>query len=618
MTREKSTWEPTAKTQELSKFLYRAPEPIHIIPFILLFSLLCGLLIEPGAEGLTYGLLLIGIPAFLSAWSSTIFVRAFGGKFYFRRSFLTSFIGVLFIGCVLLGGLLVRPFLDIHWRILVIYGYSLVLSMRYLVLRSTCLNYHRYSFIISSAQTFFAFLIHILLSLHDLGFLQENNFLSIQESSFGILSSFFIFLASLLFIEIVNAPLETDVGISGTDLLGYFLSYMIEGTKETETLFLPLQEEFNIPFSIMAVRKRKKAEDTESADHTIGEQKPFHALIICPSIHPGPVGTIGGGNLPSKLAEPLKDLADHILVPHGPATNDNNPATSDECDKVVESVRRLAMSLKDGDFANTSTPLSSKQGETTIHLQRFGRRCLIISEPIPYSSDDITPVMFEHLLWAARYQGFQDIMLIDAHNNSRRGSSAIHMGDQRSMEIETHVEELIGQEIPLEEFSIGFGSARPRIPINGIGPKGAETMVHRSDGKTTAFILFDGNNMLSETREALRQEAETMVDRALVLTADNHMVNATMGGYNPVGLRCTLQELIPLLRESLEIALNDAEASSVAIKSGFIEGINILGIGNTNRLVATINSTIAILKRAAISCILLAVVSSALLYSLIF
>ena len=57
MKREKTTWEPTAKTQELSKFLYRAPEPIHIIPFILIFSVIFGLLIDPSAQGITYGIL---------------------------------------------------------------------------------------------------------------------------------------------------------------------------------------------------------------------------------------------------------------------------------------------------------------------------------------------------------------------------------------------------------------------------------------------------------------------------------------------------------------------------------------------------------------------------------
>lgn len=608
MTPEKTTWEPTAKTQELSKFLYRAPEPIYIIPFILLFSIIFGLLIDLGTKGVAYGILLLGIPALLSGWSSTILVHALDGKFYFRRSFLTSFIGVIMIGCVLMGGILVSPFLDISWRVLVIYGYSLVLSMRYLVLRSTCLNYHRYSFIISAAQTFFAFIIHILLSFHDLGFLEENGFVSLQESSFGILSALFIFLASLFFIEIVNAPLKTDVGISGTDLLGYFLSYMIEGTKETESLFIPLQEELNVPFSVMAVKKGSGQ----------GTEKPFHALIISPSIHPGPVGTLGGGNLPTKIAEPLKDLADHILVPHGAATNDNNPATTGECVKVVNAVRELVEGLADGDFSSEVSPLMTASDSTTIHLMRFHKNCFIISEPTPVPSDDIAPAMFNNFLWAAKYHGYEDILLIDAHNNSTRGASPIYMGDRLSIEMTEHMDRLCPKEGPKSTFSTGFGSALPDSPINGLGSKGVETMVMEVNGTTTAFILFDANNMLDETRKAMQSEAEGAVDRAIILTADNHVVNATLGGYNPLGLRCENDDLLPLLIRSVQGALKDLGTSSVAIRSGLVEGINILGVGNTTRLVATINSTIAILKRAAIPCILLAMVSSMLLYSLIF
>ncbi len=678
MSLEKKTWEPTTKTQELSKFLYRAPEPILVVPFILVFSLLSGLLIQFGLEGLTYGFFLVALPAFLSAWTSTPFVEAFGGKFYYRRSFLTSFIGVLILGAVLFVGILIRPVLDVNWRFLLIYGYSLVLSMRYLVIRSTCLNYNRYSFIISSAQTFFAFALHFLLSFNDLGYLEENNFLALQESLFGILTSLCIFLSSLLFIEIVNAPMKTDVGIDGTDLLGFFLSYMIEGTKEIETLFIPLQESFNIPFSIMAVKKRNQNLSSgkngeaeggrvavggdgrgvggaggggigggpnaageegnrgegvgagngggnigDASQVTSGEkayvnvdvsEKPFHALIISPSVHPGPVGTIGGGDLPTKLAEPLKDLADHILVPHGAATNDNNPSTTEECDKVVRAVRALATSLQDEDFTDTSSEILSRRDNTSIHLIRFGNRVLIISEPIPYPSDDIALEMFKTFSWATKYHGFEDLMVIDAHNNSIHGGSPVHVGDMISIEMESMVNELSQEKVDMDSFSMGFGSAIPKNEIDGIGPKGVEVMVMRSHGKTKAFVLFDGNNMIGEVRKDLTTEAEKLVDLSFIFTADNHVVNATLGGFNPVGADGGSRELIPLVRDSINMALEDLEESSVAIRSGFIEGINILGFGNTNRLVATINSTIAILKRAAIPCTLLAITTSALLY----
>ena len=347
------------------------------------------------------------------------------------------------------------------------------------------------------------------------------------------------------------------------------------------------------------------------------KRKPFHALIISPSVHPGPVGTIGGGNLPTKLTEPLKDLADHILVPHGVATNDNNPATSGECDKVVRAVRDLVSTLDASEFVDTASEVLSRKENTSIHLIRFGKTCLVLSEPIPTPSDDISLEMVKTLSWAARFHGIEDIMIIDAHNNSQHGGSAVHVGDQLSIEMESMVKELCQQKASSGPFSMGFGKSLPPREINGLGPKGAEAMVMRSGDTTTAFVLFDSNNMEGDTRDQLIREAEELVDRAFILTADNHMVNATMGGFNPLGMRCGMDELVPLLRESIEHALADLGESSVVVKSGLIEGINILGIGNTNRLVATINSTIAILKRAAIPCTLLAMTSSALVYYIV-
>ena len=619
----KKTWEPTAKTQELSKFLYRAPEPKNIIPFIILFSVICGLLIDLSAEGLTYGFLFVGVPALLSGWTSTKCVEAFGGKFYFRRSFLTSLIGMMFIAATLVVGILIRPWIDISWRLLVIYGYSLVLSMRYLVIRSTCLNYNRYSFIISSAQTFFAFVIHFLLSLHDFGYLQENNFISIYESSFGILSAFFIFLSSLLFIEIVNAPLKTDVGISGSDLLGFFLSYMIEGTKEIETLFMHLQEEFDVPFSVMAIRKKQSKKDIGGdpggrVNESDTKEKPFYALIISPSIHPGPVGTIGGGDLPSKIAEPLMDLADHIFVPHGAATNDNNPATTEECGKLVRAVRKLVGNITDADFSDMASERFKLSDKTSINFQRFGKNCLIISEPIPTPSDDIALEMFHNLSWAVKYHGLENLILIDAHNNSKHGGIPTHVGDRISQQMEAFVDNLSRKEIDMYPFTMGFGMGRPTYDINGLGPRGAQAQVMDINGSKLALVLFDGNNMESSMREQLENIVDDRIDEIIILTADNHVVNATLGGYNPIGLRCTIDDLRPLLEKALDAAISDMTECSATIRVGRVEGINILGFGNTNRLVATINSTIAILKRAAIPCVLLAMFTTALLYSLIF
>ena len=674
---ESKTWEPTTRTQSLGKYLYRAPEPMVVAPLILVLSLVLGLMIDPGPVGLTYGFLLIAMPAFLSALVSTPLVEALDGKFYYRRSFLTSFVGVLILGSMLILGLLFRPFIRISWRYLLIYGYSLVLSMRYLVIRSTCLNYNRYSFIISSAQTFFAFVIHVLLSFHDLGYLEQNNMLALEESLFGILSSFCIFISSLLFIETVNAPLETDVGISGTDLLGLFLSYMIEGSKDVETLFTPLQEPFTVPISVLAVRRKENhgegsisdgpdapsgngpprdttdpvsvhtphrdtSDATPGQDHARrrseipaetgtgggerggssairpgGASKPFHAIIISPSIHPGPVGTIGGGDLPSKLAVPLSGLADHILVPHGAATNDNNPSTSDECGKIVSAVRDIIQSLGEGEFSDMVSPVISRSGDTTMHMIRFGSRGLLISEPRPVPTDDIALEMVTSFAWAARYHGMEEIMVIDAHNNSTRGGSPVHVGDRLSLEMESLLHELLHEEAELDRCSLGFGSSLPDRAVEGLGPRGVETMVLRSHGSTTAFILFDGNNMLPEVRSFMEREALGYGDRALILTADNHVVNATLGGYNPLGQNCSAGELIPPMIRSLEGALRDLHPSEVAIGSGVVEDINLLGFGNTQRLVATINSTIAVVKRAAIPCTLLAFISSALMYLII-
>ena len=67
------------------------------------------------------------------------------------------------------------------------------------------------------------------------------------------------------------------------------------------------------------------------------------------------------------------------------------------------------------------------------------------------------------------------------------------------------------------------------------------------------------------------------------------------GGYNPVGARFSREALARKARETVERALADLEEVEAGVGSGKVQ-LRVFGHGNTARLTAAINSTVAILR----------------------
>ena len=84
-----------------------------------------------------------------------------------------------------------------------------------------------------------------------------------------------------------------------------------------------------------------------------------------------------------------------------------------------------------------------------------------------------------------------------------------------------------------------------------------------------------------------------------MLTTDNHSVNATMGGYNPIGMRTDRQKLVATIRRLVEQALADLRPVESVAASGVVHGLRVLGHENTARLTTSVNATISILRPTA-------------------
>jgi len=610
--KENINWEPTERVTTLSKFLFRAPDPIKVSLLTLPLALGMGLIISFSLNGFVYGIFLFALPAYASAFTTLKLIEYYGERFFFRRAILTSFAGLLLVAIVLVVGTLLHPFLGLGWRFLVIYGYCLDLAMRYLVVRTSCIKHRKFSLLVSSLTLLFVFLFFLPLSLFKPLPSQNLRFLNPEEIRFTFLSILALLTTSFLFIEVVNAPMKSEFGIEATDLLGYYLSYMTNGTRELEKLFHNMEEEMSVPLHVMVFRRVK--------------DKKIKLVALLPGIHPGPVGDLGGGDLPAKMERFLGKEEMKVMCFHGCSTNDFNPVDDEQVKKVAKKAEELIKETKD--YTRTATKIKTLAAPSTISVQIFGKYSLIFHESVDSLIDDInigscllTDVLIKDL-------GLKGSLFIDCHNHADKRAKALNLGNPISTTMVQAATRLSKELLKEKQYKImaGYGEERVFSREEGIGGMGVQTLVIElktdevvEEGSyfqpyRLAFVLCDGNNMLSEFKTLAERVCLKKVDEVKVLTTDNHVVNAVIGGYNPIGEKTDKEKFLKAVNNSLKKAIEDIEEVEIGFNSSMVHKIKVIGYGNSMRLATVINNTVALTRQAVVPFLLLSFLFSLLAY----
>jgi putative membrane protein len=571
---------------EMTRSFFTAPSPVKVLLPIILLSYLSGFLLSGLSEpiyGLYYGTLLFLLPTVLTAVISKPVSEALGGRFNIRRSFLMSAIdlGVVF----LLVFVKVLLFRNVETASYLILAFASTTWLRHVVLVSTSNSSH----LLSLPSTIIYFVVGVLLTAYIFPpFGQAHLLLAI------ILPTIFI-VVGVLFLTNANRPLKKAFGINGLKMLGYFLDQK-KSKKETmniESLF----ESFSSPVSAHVGILSFKTRDG------------IKALMIVPSIHPGPFGLLGGSNLPSKLRGDLASNASVVMVPHGPCNHDFNPPTSKECGKISAKVKEL---LNEVEYSDVVGRFERKLNHANVSVQNFGGSGLALVSLAPNPTDDLDFSTGYAIREKIKDAGYNDALVIDAHNCLSPGSGMVHFGSKISMSI-IETAELSARE-SLMHTGTGLragASERGDLGIGSMGPMGIQVLALETGGQKIAYILLDGNNMVPELREEILFGLKGMVDEAEVLTTDNHVANITFGSFNPVGMQGR-KEIVELAREHTSKALEDMEQAQVGLKTGMIEDFKVFGQESATRLATLISSTVSTLRISAILCLIVAYSLSAL------
>ncbi len=585
--RPKTVAESHAETTRMARRLFVAPPPRRMVLPILAFSIMeAYLLVYPALDWgrVLLGTAAIAVPAYASALLTKPVAAGLGGRMYFRRSFLLVFVGLILLGAFEVVAVSAFSIVAIvnntsfFSRIdkFAVLGYGAILWVREVILSATSNSKH--------VRSLPAAALHPFLGLVGMAFFVP---LSLLEFIVDLLVLAIFFLSAVAYAEIAKRPLLRSFGVDGLKLLRSTLDVYGDaeesGIAELEGFFDSISVSARVRVAGLAFRTARG----------------IKALFVAPTVHPGPMGFVSGSDLPTKVAKQLEDLTPNVLVAHGPTTHDENPATSGEVRKVADAIRQLLAASAYGPRAGQARRAS--YGRATALAQAFGDLVVIVSSFAPNPTDDIDSATGHAAVQEAKLAGAKDAFFVDAHNCLEPGVGLTLFGSQGSHEIIQAARRATeaALQAPKDRIRLGHGA---KLGIGtrdqGFGARGIEALVVEVAGQRTAYVLFDGNNMVPGMRDAVVERTRALVQEAEAMTTDNHSVNLTMDGFNAVGAVLDKETILAGSESAVREAVANLEDAEVAAFTGDIPDFRIFGQQSASRLTTSINSTMAVLRPA--------------------
>ena len=573
---------------ELSKFIFSLPKYKNTAIFIVVVSAFYGaflsILNSPGqitlksiGIGALFGLVVCGISALIAGLTNHKWVALVKGmNLKLKHSMFLGFLCMVVLILMNIIGTLFGKIIDVDLTMSsFLLGCSLIFACDFLVLWGVTQIKLKYAILISFLQPLITFILLLITSNIGIEFA-----LGIFGTLFKLIVACLIFLISIyFFVKIIEAPMKKSFNFSVLKLLSYFIAHMNEKLLLIEELFDSMGEEIETLVGIVSFRRKD------------GSDK---ALFLSPYVHPGPLGNIGGGNMPTRLAERFPQFT---MVAHGPSTHDFNPVSVSEIDKIEESVKQGLSKIEYSSYGSTFKRYSYKTAN--IGVQFFNKGMLMLSTFAPSGSDDIDfSVGLSVMIESEKILHTENNIFVDCHNSFNPEKGKVSPGNPEVFELLETVNIIEKQDLKYP-IKIGcnqhdcYGFDRK----DGIGESKLKTMVIEVNNQKTAFVLFDSNNMEHGFREKILKEAKTwdLIDEIEVMTTDTHFVNTLSNGYNALGIT-KQEEYINAIKESIELAIDDLEEVYVGCKIEKINNLKTMGPGNYTELISTISSTASVAK----------------------
>ncbi|MFH0967499.1 MAG: DUF2070 family protein, partial [Methanobacteriota archaeon] len=371
--------ESAVNIESMSRYIFTAPGwPKSIVILVLL-----GLLMEALSWRLSphfryFGVLCFIIPGLVALITTRPLITVIGRQMTWNRSALLAVSCTLFSSLITLLGLIVlREFLALIFAIAI----GFIFGLRLLILVSIA-DYRMPRVVFPAIiQSLTAYLGGLL----------------IFSEPFMILAPVLLLLFGSGFaglIWLIDRPLNRAFRIRGLEFLNAFIAHLTDGSRSMEDFFRGIGEEAFVP-QVSIFFKRADKRDL---------------IFTIPNVHPGPMGEIGGGNLPAILRD---QFAEEVMVAHGCATHDFNLVSESEIEKMVVAVNKTRDDLQYTGVAGQSTRIY--EGTVSLLYQRIGDTLLMVSTRSPDKTEDLD-FCIGHAILCEGHRMTPHVGFVDAHN----------------------------------------------------------------------------------------------------------------------------------------------------------------------------------------------------------
>jgi len=384
-------------------------------------------------------------------------------------------------------------------------------------------------------------------------------------------------LSSFLFITSLNSVGRKIIGFPSLLIFRAFLLNWIAGLNEPFEYFLDsLGGEMDVEVSILRFDKENGC-----------------VFMVVPLVHPGPFKNIGSSLLPSMIKTSLeRSLNSVTCVLLGLLSHEFDLASQKECQKVVSDIVKSATFAVDDDKATCFVTV--KSDVATASCQVFGKVVLTSLSLAPHTTEDLPPELGLLAQRKALELGFKNCVFVNAHNsingvlNSERALVSLESAAEACLEKVSSLNRL--------PFKVGAAVVKPNEfgPLDGMGPGGITAVVVEVDGQKTAYVVFDGNNMVSGLREKILSTLQSFgVDNGEVFTTDTHFVNAitlTDRGYHPIGEVMNHKSVVKYVKEAVAAAIADLSPAKVGFRHIRIQNVKVVGREALEKLCALVDT----------------------------
>ncbi len=574
----------------LSKYIKTLPETKFSIMGMLILSFLIGSIIylcdltpnvgiiEDFITGGLFGVTVFGFASIMSgALNQQVISTLHGINLKIKHSMFLSVLSMTILGMIIIVGCIISQIfrVDIFLNSM-LFGCVIIYGFNTLVFWATSKVRFSVAAITGLIQPILILTMYTLIT-----------FLFIDASFMGpailqitlkaIVAAVIFVMAIYAFIRVIASPFKKNLGIGVLDLLSLFIAHMNEGSNSLEGLFENMSEAIDTIVTFVSF----KAEDG------------IKALFISPSVHPGPLGDLGGSNMPTLLANKFNHFT---MVAHGPSTHDFNPIAVSEIDKIEKSVKRGMERVEYSQDASKFLRYNSEKAN--IGVQFFNDGMVILSTFAPEAVDDIEFGVGLSMMAQSRSRcNVKDSVIVDCHNSFTPESGEVLPGNAEVFQLMDVIDKINPNQ---EKYEIKVGCYEDTMGSldkhDGIGDSGIKTMVVEVDNQRTAYVLFDSNNMeIGFRQEIIDAVSDLEIDEIEVMTTDTHTVNTLSRGYNPIGIS-KRPEIIQYVRKSILEAINDLEKVDVGTGTEKIKNLNTFGPKNSTELISTISSVVAVSK----------------------